>query len=142
MHISLLRKYELRTKREGLTLPPALKWKNAYDRLTEVVSTLVSSLAWHNTKRDLHLTSVCICQIVSFCLCSSFTPFLILSLLLAFPLPLKMRSIVCFLTADVTSLACIFLRGMFRYFSHCGRCLFCIFFGMGFFLICYLMPAV
>ena len=61
MDISFLRKYELMTKREGLTLPPVLKWKNAYDLLTEVVSALVASLAWHDTKRDLHTTSVSIC---------------------------------------------------------------------------------
>ena len=35
MDISLLRKYELKTKREDLSLPPVLNWKNAYDRLTE-----------------------------------------------------------------------------------------------------------
>lgn len=43
--ISLQRKGELRTKREGLTLPPVLNWKNANDRLIEVLSTLVASLA-------------------------------------------------------------------------------------------------
>ena len=43
--ISLQTKYELRTKRVGLALPPVLNWKNANDRLTEVVSTLVALLA-------------------------------------------------------------------------------------------------
>ena len=42
--ISLQRKYELTTKRDGLTLLPVLNSKNLNDSLTVMVSTLAASL--------------------------------------------------------------------------------------------------